>query len=109
MKLLSCRKVNQGGESSFHVACGNAGEPVDSARPSHVARRLAAPFRRGTSFVTVPVGSQDRGSRAARIGFTAEASPTSRSGQIAIITHGSPTLRLTRKESMKLGAPSFLR
>ena len=52
VKLLSCRNVNQGGESSPLVACGNAGESVDSARLSHVARTLEVPFRRGMSFAT---------------------------------------------------------
>ena len=51
MKLLPCRKVNQGGDSL--MACENAGGSVDSVRLSHVAGRLEAPFRCGMSFATV--------------------------------------------------------
>ena len=54
MKLLSCPKVNPDGESCLLVACENAGESVDSARLSHVARRLEVPLRRGMSFAAAP-------------------------------------------------------
>ena len=48
MKLLSC----QSGKSSLLVACASAGESVDSAKLSHITRRLEVPLRRGMNFTT---------------------------------------------------------